>query len=187
MNIERLEKIYEFLQAAEQLKDTLRSGFTRQSRRESTSDHTWRLCLMVLCFEKELGQIDLLKLLKLCIIHDLGEAISGDVPATQQDPLVDKSIEERKDFMLLCEPLPDDLKVDMLALWDEYDQKSSKEAILAKGFDKIETIMQHNIGAQGLDFDHAFNLTYGKKATDGDALLRDIRAFVDQKTNELIR
>lgn len=80
----RLEGIIAFLQAAEQLKDTLRSGITTQGRPESTAEHSWRLCLMAMLFDRELGEYDRLKLLKLCIVHDLGEAISGDVPATRQ-------------------------------------------------------------------------------------------------------
>jgi len=49
----RLEGILTFLQTAEQLKDTLRSGRTRQGRVESTAEHSWRLCLMALVFERE--------------------------------------------------------------------------------------------------------------------------------------
>ena len=78
---DRLTGILAFLQAAEQLKDTLRSGTTRRGRPESTAEHSWRLTLMVMLFEKELIGLDLTRLLKLSIVHDLGEAISGDVPA----------------------------------------------------------------------------------------------------------
>lgn len=187
MQIERLEQIHKFLQAAEQLKNTIRSSLTSSGRKESTAEHTWRLCLLAMCLEKELSHIDLLKLLKLCIIHDLGEVISGDIPATQQDPLVDKSIQERKDFIWLCQVLPEDMQKDMLTLWDEYDQVASKEAQLAKGLDKLETIMQHNIGKNPPDFDYAFNLNYGKKATDTDPLLRFLRAFEDDQTRQNIK
>lgn len=187
MDKERLYQIYKFLQAAEQLKNTLRSGYTSAGRRETTADHSWRLCLMVMCFENQLHDIDFLTLIKLCVIHDLGEAISGDIPATEQDPTLDKSLKERDDFIELCSLLPADLQKDMLALWDEYDQKSSQEAVLAKGFDKIETIMQHLIGDNPIDFDYKFNLTYGQDATSRHPILSQMRGLIDDNTREKLR
>lgn len=77
---ERVRSILTFVQAAERLKDTLRSGVTAHGREESTAEHCWRLCLLVWLFENELDDVDVLKVLKICLIHDLGEAISGDTP-----------------------------------------------------------------------------------------------------------
>ncbi len=105
----RLTGLLDFLQAAEQLKDTLRSGTTTGGRPESTAEHSWRLALMVLLFEPELKEIDMLKLLKLTLVHDLGEAISGDVPAPLQTPGDDRQERERRDFLTLCKPLPGDV------------------------------------------------------------------------------
>lgn len=137
----RLEAILAFLQAAERLKDTLRSGITSQGRTESTAEHSWRLCLMAMMFDRELGEVDRLKLLKLCIVHDLGEAISGDVPATRQVAGDGRAAQERADLVTLCAPLPGDLRDEIVALWDEYSSAASAEAILAKGFDKLETML----------------------------------------------
>jgi len=64
----RMKSIIEFLQAAENLKNTLRTGITSQGRIESTAEHSWRLCLMVLLFADELKDVDLLHVIKLCII-----------------------------------------------------------------------------------------------------------------------
>lgn len=183
MDPKRLQGILAFLQAAEQLKDTLRSGFTSAGASESTAEHTWRLCLMVMLFEKELPEINFTKLLKLCVVHDLGEAISGDTPAIYQTADDNKDERERRDLETLCEPLSPDLKCDMLSLWDEYTGASRPEAILAKGFDKLETIMQHNIGENPVDFDYEFNLSYGASHTGKHPLLEQIRALVDEATN----
>ena len=181
MEPQRLSAILSFLQGAEALKDTLRSGRTRQGRAESTAEHTWRLCLLVLLFESELDGIDMLKLLKLCIIHDLGEAISGDVPATEQTADDGREARERADLITLCDPLPDDLAADVLAHWDEYAEAKTPEAIMAKGFDKIETMLQH-LAADAPGFDWVFNLDYGKVRTDADPLLRQVREAVDVQT-----
>lgn len=182
---EELEGILSFLRATEELKNTLRSSRTSNGRHESTAEHTWRLCLIVLLFEKQYPELNILKLLKICVIHDLGEAISGDIAAVDQVEGVDKGANERRDLQVLIQPLPERLRVEILELWDDYENVSSEEAKLAKAFDKIETILQHTQGKNPEDFNYKFNLTYGKKYTDYDALTSAIRALIDKDTKAL--
>jgi len=179
---ERLSGIIQFIQNAERLKSTLRSGHTSQGRPESTAEHSWRLCLLVTLFNRELGDCDRLKLIKMCIVHDLGEAISGDVPAIHQSADDGRAEREKADLMTLCAPLPDDLRAEIMELWADYSEGKSTEAIFAKGFDKLETMMQHNIGLNPPDFDYAFNLDYGVKQTARHPLLRQFREIVDAET-----
>lgn len=180
-----LEGILEFLRGAEQLKNTLRSSKTSNGRQESTAEHTWRLCLMVLLFEKQYPNIDILKLMKICIIHDLGEAISGDIAAVDQVEGVDKGIEERRDLIELTRTLPEGLRTEILELWDEYENATSEEALLAKAFDKIETILQHTQGKNAPDFNYGFNLSYGNKYTSNDETTAKLRALIDIETKKL--
>lgn len=183
----RLTAIIAFLQAAERLKDTLRTGRTAQGRAESTAEHSWRLCLMIAAFARDLPGYDLARLLKLAIVHDLGEAIHGDTPATEQHLDPDRLERERRDMAALCAPLPADVRSEILDLWDDYVRARSPEAGLVKGFDKLETMLQHLAGRNPPDFDYAFNLTYGAAQTCHHPLLRDIRAIVDEATRERIR
>ena len=101
-----LKGFLEFLKSAEKLKNTLRSGHTSNGRAENTAEHTWRLYLMVIIFEDFYSNLDIQKLIEICIVHDLGETIHGDIPAVEQDPNCNKGTEERKDLMDLIEPLP---------------------------------------------------------------------------------
>jgi len=179
---ERLSGIIQFIQNAERLKSTLRSGHTSQGRPESTAEHSWRLCFLVTLFDRELGDCDRLKLIKMCIVHDLGEAISGDVPAIHQSADDGRAEREKTDLMTLCAPLPEDLRAEIMELWADYSEGKSTEAIFAKGFDKLETMMQHNIGLNPPDFDYAFNLDYGVKQTARHPLLRQFREIVDAET-----
>jgi putative hydrolase of HD superfamily len=183
----RLAGILAFVQAAEQLKDTLRSGRTCQGRPESTAEHSWRLCLMALMFERELAGLDMARLLKLLVVHDLGEAISGDIPAVAQRADPHRATRERADLIALCDPLAIDLREAIVGLWDEYAAGRSPEAVIAKGLDKIETMMQHLVGRNDPGFDFAFNLTYGTAHTDKHPLLRQIRGIVDAQTAERLR
>jgi len=175
----------DFLRGAELLKSTLRSGYTAQGRPESTAEHTWRLCLMAMIFAGEYPEVDPHRVLKMCVIHDLGEALHGDIPAIHQDPGLDKAVEERKDLLTLLAPLPADTRAELLALWDEYHAAATAEARLAKAFDKLETVLQHTQGQNPPDFDYVFNLGYARQYTDYDALTRTARALIDAETARL--
>lgn len=180
-----LDERLSFLREAERLKDVLRSGRTASGRCESTADHTWRLCLFVVVFSDMLPDVDVLRLLKLCIIHDLGEVYVGDVAAIHQNAGDGRAARERADFARLSALLPSTLGDELRALYDEYDQASTAEARLAKGFDKLETMLQHTQGKNVDYFDYQFNLTYGKHWTDGHRLVAAIRAIIDDETRAL--
>jgi putative hydrolases of HD superfamily len=174
--------VLDFLRAAEQLKTTYRSGWTSAGRSESVAEHTWRLCLMSLLFADSFPDVDFARLVKICIIHDLGEAIGGDIPAIHQVPGESKAAQEREDLLQLLRPLPERLRAEITALWDEYEAAASPEAKLAKALDKLETIMQHNQGRNPPDFDYRFNLDYGKRHTAGHPLIETVRALLDRDT-----
>ncbi len=172
----------DFLRKAEKLKDTLRTAYTTSGRTESVAEHTWRLTLLAVTFADELPDIDLLKLLKICILHDLGEAIDGDIPAPLQCTTASKSEKERDDFLSLVETLPDDVRSEFVSLWDEYEDGASPEARVAKALDKLETILQHNQGLNPPDFDYEFNLGYGKTHTNKVPIAATIRDLLDAET-----
>ena len=171
-----------FLREAERLKDVLRSGRTSQGRRESTAEHTWRLCLMAMVFADGLDGVDVARLLKICLVHDLGEALGGDVPAVLQVAGAGKAEWERADLVTLTASLPSSRRDKILALWDEYEAAVTPEAVLAKGLDKLETILQHNQGANPDGFDYAFNLGYGRAHTERHPLLAAVRGMLDEET-----
>lgn len=184
MEKKELTGILEFLRNSEKLKNTYRSSHTSTGRTESVAEHTWRLCLMALILERYFPEVDMSRVIKICIIHDLGEAIHGDIPAPSQDGAIDKSENERNDLLQLTGSLPDDLKNELVELWDEYEDASSAEAKTAKAFDKLETIIQHNQGKNPKDFDYAFNLDYGKEYTSEHPIISSIRKVLDEETSK---
>lgn len=101
MDRQKLELRLAFLEEAERLKGVLRSGHTSTGRPESTAEHSWRLCLMAMLFQDELGDLDMLKVLKICLVHDLGEALHGDISVIEKDQHPDKSEQERADMAYL--------------------------------------------------------------------------------------
>jgi putative hydrolase of HD superfamily len=187
MRADELDGVLAFLRAAERLKTVTRSGWTSTGEAESVAEHTWRLCLMAMVLYGRAENIDLARLLKMCLIHDLGEAIGGDVPAPAQVAGSPKAGQERADLLSLVEPLPVAGRREILELWDEYEAASSPEAKLAKGLDKLETILQHTQGRNPDDFDYAFNLDYGQRYTAADPVLAALRSRLDEVTAQRAR
>jgi putative hydrolases of HD superfamily len=181
----------EFIRATEVLKVTYRSGRTSDGRTESVAEHTWRICLMCVVLAPHFPDVDFARLVKICIIHDLGEAIGGDVPAPEQarrlveNPDARKSANERRDLLTLLTPLPALQRDEIVALWDEYEAAATPEARLAKAFDKLETMLQHTQGINAPDFDYRFNLGYGRAYTAGHPVIEALRAVVDGETERL--
>lgn len=179
----------DFLRAAEQLKVRTRSAYTSDGEPESVAEHSWRLCLMALVLRDEFPDVNFERLVAMCVIHDLGEAIRGDVPAPVQaerlarDPNAHKSADEREDLLTLLAPLAASAREQITALWDEYEGASTREARVAKALDKLETILQHTQGANPPDFDYRFNLGYGRAFTSGDPVIVRLREMLDESTS----
>lgn len=185
MTADELDGVLAFLREAERLKTVTRSGWTSEGERESVAEHTWRLCLMAMLLYGGAPEVNLARLLRMCLVHDLGEALGGDVPAPEQQTATPKAGQERADLLRLTAPLPRPLRDEIVELWDEYEAAVTPEARLAKGLDKLETILQHTQGKNPADFDYGFNLAYGRRYTAGDPLLEALRARLDAETARL--
>jgi 5'-deoxynucleotidase YfbR-like HD superfamily hydrolase len=188
MQPSELSGILDFLRATEALKTAARSGWTSAGQQESVAEHTWRLCLMALVFHSAFPDVDFARLIRICIIHDLGEAVGGDVPAPEQARRGgSKAADERRDLLHLLASLPVQLREEITSLWDEYEAAQSPEAKLAKALDKLETILQHTQGRNPTEFDYRFNLTYGRQYTADHPVLAAVRALLDEETERRAR
>ena len=77
-------RLLDFLKTAEQLKCNTRHSYTSSGRLESVAEHSWRLALMAMLVGDEFPELDMDKVIKMCLIHDMGEAITGDIPAFEK-------------------------------------------------------------------------------------------------------
>ncbi len=182
-----LSGILDFLRAAEALKVNTRSAHTSAGKKESVAEHTWRLCLMAMVLAPSVPEVDFAHLVRICIVHDLGEAIGGDIPAPEQARRASsghahKADAERRDLVQLVAPLPPARRAEIIALWDEYEAARTPEARLAKALDKLETILQHTQGRNPPDFDYRFNLDYGREHTGSPPVIAALREILDRET-----
>jgi len=135
-------ELIDFLGVIEKLKCNTRHSWTSSGRHESVAEHSWRLTVMALLVAEDFPEIDNIRVLKMCLIHDFGEAITKDVPSflkTQQD-------EEREDLAVaeLLGQLPDSIASEFAELFSEMSELSTPEAKLFKALDKMEAIISHN-------------------------------------------
>lgn len=124
------------------LKDTRRTGWVMQhvSDPESVGDHLFGVAALVLLYAKGFG-LDAGKCLKLAIAHDLEEALTGDVP--YKPDLIDwekKEIAGEMAARKLFSQLPNGKE--LVDLWHEFENETSKEATFVKDLDKIDMVLQ---------------------------------------------
>lgn len=132
----------EILHVAERLKDTPRHCTTSQGRTESVAEHSWRISLMAYLLRSEFPDLDMDKVTRMCLIHDLGECFTGDIPTflkTDTDRETEDSLLDR-----WVRNLPEPLSREMSALYREMDAQQTGEAKLYKALDKLEALIQHN-------------------------------------------
>ena len=132
----------EILHTAERLKDATRHCYTSEGRHESVAEHSWRISLMAYWISDEFPEADMNKVLRMCLIHDLGEAFTGDIPT-----FLKTSSDEKREDELLAEwvsTLPQPFREEMAALYREMNERKTLEARIFKALDSLEALIQHN-------------------------------------------
>lgn len=184
--METLNKQIAFIKQAERLKSVLREAWTSTGQQESTAEHSWRLALLAGLVAPSFD-VDITKVLMMCLIHDLGELYIGDISAITKPDEVKKHAAEEQDVRRVLSLLPPEQEKELLALWKEYNENITSEAKLVKALDKTETIMQHNQGVNPPDFNYEFNLKYGTNYFKDSPLLLELRELLDAETAENIK
>ena len=176
----------EILHVAERLKDTPRHCTTTKGRRESVAEHSWRISLMAMLLRHEFPELDIDKVVDMCLIHDLGECFTGDIPAFMKTD----SDRQTEDSLLRqwVDSLPPEVSKDLAALYEEMDAQQTGEAKLYKALDKLEAIIQHNESPIDTWAEHEYELnkTYGFDAAAFSEWLTDLRKEILADTLEKI-
>lgn len=179
-----IEQILDFFHQSEKLKTITRHSWLSSGRRESVAEHTWRMALMAMVLQPYLKKkVDLLKTIKMILVHDLVEVHYKDNPAFKKPP-IDKSLQERKSLSKLTKSLPTKKASELTKLWEEYETGKTPEALFAKAMDKTEVLLQHN--EANIKFltkkEIPFNLVHGKEYSEHDNFLRLFRESINEET-----
>ncbi|XP_043711473.1 5'-deoxynucleotidase HDDC2 isoform X2 [Telopea speciosissima] len=160
----------DFLSLCHHLKTTKRAGWVRKGIQgpESIADHMYRMGIMAF-IATDIPGIDRDRCIKMAIVHDIAEAIVGDITPSDGVPKLEKSRREREALEYMCKLLGGGSRANEIGeLWMEYEENSSPEAKVVKDFDKVEMILQalEYESEQGKDLDEFFQTTAGKFQTD---------------------
>jgi len=174
------------LSVAEKLKCNTRHSDTSTGRRESVAEHSWRLALMAMLLEDEFPELDMNKIIKMCLIHDLGEAFTGDIPTF----LKTDADAEKEDNILLrwVDTLPEYQRIQFNELLAEMLALKTPEARLYKSLDKMEAVIQHNEAdiSSWLPLEYDLQLTYGAEEVKCAPYMTELKAQIDEWTKEKI-
>lgn len=175
-------KLLDVLSVAERLKDATRHCYTKNGRHESVAEHSWMMTLMAFFMKDEFPEVDMDKVIKMCIIHDLGEAFTGDIPVFDKTDENEKT--EEKLLYTWVNTLPENYKTEMIALYDEMVKRQTTEAKVYKAIDGLEALIQHNISdlSTWIPKEYELNKTYADDKVAFSEYLKELREEVRKDT-----
>mgnify|MGYP004514781995 FL=1 len=174
------------LAVAGRLKDTTRHCYTPGGRHESVAEHSWRITLMAYWISDEFPEANLEKLLKMCLIHDLGEAFTGDIPSFEKTEVN----EEREAELLFkwTKSLSEPFATEMMELYREMEERKTLEARIYKALDNMEALISHNESdiQTWLPLEYDLQMTYGNDKVAFSEYLTELRDMIREDSREKI-
>ena len=170
------------LNSVEPLKNNTRHSWTSTGRHESVAEHSWQLTLMAFFVRDEFPELDADKVMKMCLVHDIGEAFTGDVPSFEKT-----AADEEKETARLAawvDTLPPPYRAELHALYAEMDALQTPEAKLYKALDNLEAVMQHNQAelSTWLPLEYTLQLSYGGDKVEFSPWLQSLKARLNADT-----
>ena len=175
-------KLLDALHVAEKLKDATRHCYTSGGRHESVAEHSWRAALMAWFLRDEFPDADMEKVMVMCILHDLGEAFTGDIPTFYKT----ESDEKREEKLLYdwVDSLPEPYATEMRSLYDEMAARETLEAKIYKAIDGLEAVLQHNESALSswIPREYELNQVYANDKVTFSSYLTALRRELKEDT-----
>ena len=182
----KARELLEALQVAERLKDATRHCYTKNGRHESVAEHSWMMTLMAYFMKDEFPEVDMDKVVQMCIIHDLGECFTGDIPTFDKT----KAHEENEENLLYSwvRTLPENYANEMIALYEEMAERKTIESQIYKAIDGLEALIQHNISdlSTWIPKEYELNKTYADDKVAFSEYLTELREEIRKDTMEKI-
>ena len=181
------KELLQILAVAEKLKCNTRHCYTSSGRHESVAEHSWRIALMAMLLEEEFPDADMDKVIRMCLIHDLGEAFTGDIPTfdkTQEDTAREEALYDQ-----WIETLPSTVGAEFSALLAEMNALQAPEARIYKALDKLEAVIQHNESdiSTWLPLEYDLQLQYGAENVRFSPYFQDLKQEIDDWTRRKIQ
>jgi len=144
MSLERLEKQIRFIVEVDGLKEIIRRTVcVRSRRRENDAEHSWHICLIALVLAEHANapELDLLRVLKMLVVHDLVEIDAGDTFAYDAAGMQDQHAREAVAAARIFGLLPEDQAAEFRGYWDEFEERRTPEAKFAHAVDRFQPML----------------------------------------------
>ena len=174
--------LLDILTVAERLKDTTRHCYTSKGRHESVAEHSWMMTLMSFFLRDEFPDADMDKVTRMCIIHDLGECFTGDIPTFDKTAAHEATEENLLNNWVSSLPQP--YRDEMTALYAEMAARETIEAKIYKAIDSMEAVFQHNLSdiSTWIPHEYQLNQTYGADKAAFSPYLTQLREELKKDT-----
>lgn len=186
--MKKIEQALDFLVEVEKLKNILRQ--TRPvglSRRENSAEHSWHVCLAALMLKDYANEsINIDRVIKMLLIHDLGEIDAGDMIVYQAETDKQKALEQEGVKRLLSK-LPDGQGEEYLHLWREFEAGDTAESRFARAIDRIPPLLQnlHDDGHTWREHDINKEQVFSLNSRIGEGS-GDLWAVIEGKLNSAV-
>lgn len=179
-------KLLEIMDVAERLKDATRHCYTKNGRHESVAEHSWMMTLLAFFVRDQFPEADMYKVIRMCLIHDLGEAFTGDIPSFNKT-----DADEKKEEELLTDwvkSLPEPYAQEMQELYQEMAERKTLEAKIYKAMDGLEAVIQHNISdlSTWIPREYELNMIYADDKVAFSEYLTKLREEIREDTKKKI-
>ena len=182
-------QLLSILSQAAKLKTNTRHCYTEPGRKESVADHSWRLALMAMLLRgvPEYAELDMDRVIRMCLIHDLGESFTGDVPTFEKTDDHEKT--EERAYLDWLDSFPSPDREEWLELLREMKALETPEAKLYKALDKMEAVIAHDESdiVTWLPLEYDLQLTYGRENVAFSPYMKELKETIDDWTRRKIR
>ena len=179
-------ELLNILSVAEKLKCHTRHCSTSSGRQESVAEHSWRTALMAMLTANAFPEADIDKVIRMCLIHDLGEAFTGDIPSFDKTEADSKT--EALALRQWVQTFSSPEREEWLALYEEMEAQQTQEARIYKALDKLEAVIQHDESdiSTWLPLEYDLQLEYGRENVQFSPYLQQLKMEIDDVTREKI-
>ena len=143
---ERLKKQMEFSLEIDKEKNIFRqTSLSGHGRKENDAEHAWHMAIMAYILREYANEeVDITKVMLMCLIHDIVEIDAGDTYAYDAEGLKTQKAREDVAKQRIFSMLPDDQKTEFISLFDEFEQAESAEARFAHSMDNLQPLLLNN-------------------------------------------
>lgn len=179
-------ELLKILNVAEKLKCNTRHCYTSSGRHESVAEHCWRTALMAMLLESEFPQADMNKVIKMILIHDLGEAFTGDIPCFNKTSKDEANESNVLDDWVKTFPEPEQKQ--WLELYAEMNALETQEAKIYKALDKMEAVIQHDESdlSTWIPLEYELQFKYGLENVQFSDYMKNLKSEIDKITKSKI-